>query len=40
MDNSVSIRELSVAYGTVRVLESLNLDISRGEFIVLLGPSG
>jgi multiple sugar transport system ATP-binding protein len=40
MDNSVSIRELSVAYGTVKVLESLNLDISRGEFIVLLGPSG
>ena len=40
MENSVSIRELSVAYGTVKVLESLNLDIGRGEFIVLLGPSG
>ena len=40
MDSSVNIRELSVAYGTVKVLESLNLDIGRGEFIVLLGPSG
>ena len=40
MENSVSIKELSVAYGTVRVLESLNLDIGRGEFIVLLGASG
>ena len=40
MDSSVNIRELSVSYGTVKVLESLNLDISRGEFIVLLGPSG
>src|SRR6478609_303689 len=40
MDSSVQIRELSVSYGAVKVLESLNLDISRGEFIVLLGPSG
>src|SRR5690349_19934392 len=40
MDSSVNIRELSVSYGTVKVLESLNLDIGRGEFIVLLGPSG
>ncbi len=40
MDSSVQIKELSVAYGSVKVLESLNLDIGRGEFIVLLGPSG
>ena len=40
MDSSVQIKELSVAYGAVKVLESLNLDIGRGEFIVLLGPSG
>ena len=40
MEHSVSIRELSVAYGSVKVLESLNLDIGSGEFIVLLGPSG
>src|ERR1700709_2419811 len=40
MEHSVSIKELSVSYGAVKVLESLNLDIGRGEFIVLLGPSG
>jgi multiple sugar transport system ATP-binding protein len=40
MDITVSVKDLSVAYGMVKVLESLNLDISRGEFIVLLGPSG
>src|SRR6188508_2973980 len=40
MDSSVNIRELSVSYGTVKVLESLNLDIGDGEFLVLLGPSG
>ena len=40
METSVSIRQLSVSYGVVRVLEELNLDIGRGEFIVLLGPSG
>jgi hypothetical protein len=27
MDSSVQIKELSVAYGSVKVLESLNLDI-------------
>ena len=40
MESSVQIKELSVAYGTVKVLEALNLDIGKGEFIVLLGPSG
>jgi multiple sugar transport system ATP-binding protein len=37
---SVSIRDLSLNFGSVRVLESLNLEIAAGEFIVLLGPSG
>ena len=27
-------------FGAVKVLQSLNLDIGKGEFIVLLGPSG
>jgi putative spermidine/putrescine transport system ATP-binding protein len=27
-------------YGTVRVVEDLDLDIARGEFVSLLGPSG
>ena len=37
---SVSIQELKLNFGTVSVLQSLNLDIAEGEFIVLLGPSG
>jgi multiple sugar transport system ATP-binding protein len=37
---SVSIQDLSLSYGAVSVLQTLNLDIAEGEFIVLLGPSG
>jgi multiple sugar transport system ATP-binding protein len=40
MQNSVSIRDLSLNFGNVKVLERLDLDIQQGEFIVLLGPSG
>lgn len=37
---SVSIRDLSLNFGAVSVLKSLNLDVEDGEFLVLLGPSG
>ncbi len=37
---SVSINELEVTFGTLKVLENLNLEVEEGEFIVLLGPSG
>ena len=37
---SVSVRDVSLNFGAVRVLEKLNLDIMEGEFLVLLGPSG
>ncbi|TIN68456.1 MAG: ABC transporter ATP-binding protein, partial [Mesorhizobium sp.] len=37
-DTSVSIQDLSLNFGAVTVLETLNLDVSDGEFIVLLGP--
>ena len=37
---SISIRKLGVSYGSVRVLDDLDLEIEAGEFIVLLGPSG
>ncbi len=40
MQHSVSIKDLSLNFGHVKVLESLNLDVAQGEFIVLLGPSG
>ncbi len=39
-DTSVSIRDLSLNFGTVNVLKKLDLDIREGEFLVLLGPSG
>ena len=40
MQPSVSIRDLSLSFGNVKVLESLDLEVAQGEFIVLLGPSG
>ena len=40
MQHSVSIRDLSLRFGHVKVLESLRLEVQQGEFVVLLGPSG
>ncbi|WP_107677916.1 ABC transporter ATP-binding protein [Agrobacterium sp. LAD9] len=40
MNQSISIRELKLNYGTVEVLKNLDLDIGEGEFLVLLGSSG
>src|SRR5919199_1778796 len=37
---AVSVRDVTVAFETVRVFDGLSLDIEQGEFIVLLGPSG
>ncbi len=37
---SVAINDLEVTFGTLKVLENLNLEVEEGEFIVLLGPSG
>ncbi len=36
----VTIRGLSKAYGSIQVMQALDLDISDGEFVVLVGPSG
>jgi len=35
---SVSIRDLTLKFGSLEVLKSLNIDIDEGEFLVLLGP--
>ncbi|HEV7254946.1 MAG TPA: ABC transporter ATP-binding protein [Mesorhizobium sp.] len=40
LGTSVSVRDLSLEFGAVKVLKSLNLDVADGEFLVLLGPSG
>src|SRR5215210_1793732 len=37
---AVSVRDVTVAFETVRVFDGLSLDIEQGEFVVLLGPSG
>ncbi len=37
---SVSVRDITLRYGSLTVLDRLSLDICRGEFLVLLGPSG
>lgn len=40
MQHSISVRDLTLNFGAVSVLKTLNLDVAEGEFIVLLGPSG
>jgi phospholipid/cholesterol/gamma-HCH transport system ATP-binding protein len=36
----ISVRDLTVCYGSRRVLDGVNLDVERGEVMVLLGGSG
>ncbi|MDP3960520.1 MAG: sn-glycerol-3-phosphate ABC transporter ATP-binding protein UgpC [Pseudorhodobacter sp.] len=36
----VSIRDLRKAYGGLEVVHGVNVDISDGQFVVLVGPSG
>ena len=38
--SSVVINDLSLNFGSVEVLKSLDLEVAEGEFLVLLGPSG
>ena len=38
--HSVNVKELNLSFGSVDVLQNLNIDINDGEFLVLLGSSG
>ncbi|MCM2471339.1 ABC transporter ATP-binding protein [Agrobacterium vitis] len=38
--SNISVCDLDIGYGAVKVLENLQLDVKDGEFVVLLGPSG
>jgi multiple sugar transport system ATP-binding protein len=40
MEPRISIKNLSLSFGSLDVLKDLNLDVGRGEFLVLLGSSG
>ena len=40
MANSIEVKDLTLNFGAVSVLKSLNLEVAEGEFVVLLGPSG
>ena len=37
---TLKVRNLTKNFGNTKVLKQINLDVSDGEFIVLLGPSG
>ena len=39
-DAAISIRGISMSYGARRVLDQVDLDVYRGEILVLLGGSG
>jgi phospholipid/cholesterol/gamma-HCH transport system ATP-binding protein len=39
-DAIVRVRDISVQFGTTRVLDGLDLDIKRGEILGFVGPSG
>lgn len=40
MTTALELKDVTKAYGGVRVLDTLNLKVEEGEFICLLGPSG
>ena len=40
MGNSITIEGIDAAYGSVRVLENVTLDVRSGETVVLLGTNG
>ena len=37
---SVAIRSVSKAFGSIQVINDVNIEIAEGEFVVLVGPSG
>src|SRR5215510_1186879 len=37
---SVIVRDAEKAFGSVKVIHGINVDINDGEFVVLVGPSG
>ena len=40
MSTSIELRKIEKAYGDVKVIHGIDLDINPGEFTVFVGPSG
>lgn len=40
MNKAIEVKDLSVSYGTNKVLEDINLSIDQGKLIGILGPNG
>ena len=36
----VSIRDVRKAFGSTQILHGVNVEVSDGEFVILVGPSG
>ncbi len=36
----IEIKDLTVQFGKVKILENVNLDVYQGDFIAILGPNG
>ena len=39
-ETRISVKNLSVSYGTGSVLDGINLDVRDGEFLSIVGSSG
>src|SRR5260221_884399 len=39
-DAIIRVRDMTVQFGSTRVLDGLNLDVKRGEILGFVGPSG
>lgn len=37
---SVAIANVQKAFGAVKVIQDIGIDIAHGEFVILVGPSG
>ena len=40
MDSVIKIRDLHFSYGGPKILENIEIDIQRNEFIGMVGPNG
>ena len=40
VDNLLSVKGLSKSFGSGKILDSINLDVGKGDVIAIIGPSG